>query len=123
MIDLRHARKTLLELQARLERRLGGRPEAEAHADVYDQARAGYERETRAFDVDRIRGRLAEVRAAIQRVTDGSYGDCERCGEAIGKKRIEAIPETAHCLPCAEVLERQARAAARSSGTPADEDC
>lgn len=43
-----------------------------------------------------------EVRAALKRIDDGSYGTCESCGRAIAVARLEAIPYTRYCIKCAE---------------------
>jgi RNA polymerase-binding transcription factor DksA len=34
---------------------------------------------------------------------DGSYGTCERCGNAIATPRLEARPMSTHCVECAAV--------------------
>lgn len=44
---------------------------------------------------------LAEVDAAEQRLTDGSYGICVNCGRPIAPARLEARPSAALCIDCA----------------------
>jgi DnaK suppressor protein len=44
--------------------------------------------------------RLREVMRAIQRMTDGSYGECLECGEPIAYVRLEAYPEASLCIAC-----------------------
>lgn len=44
---------------------------------------------------------IKEIRAALQRVSEGVYGQCASCGEDIPAERLKAIPETTHCLDCA----------------------
>lgn len=39
-----------------------------------------------------------ELRAALARVEDGSYGTCIDCGQPVGDERLEARPEAARCL-------------------------
>ncbi len=46
-------------------------------------------------------GILDQVEAAIRRIEDGGYGRCEKCGEAIPKNRLDAIPYAADCVRCA----------------------
>lgn len=41
---------------------------------------------------------LQEVRHARQRVADGSYGQCEVCGEPIPAERLEARPWAVRCV-------------------------
>jgi RNA polymerase-binding transcription factor DksA len=43
----------------------------------------------------------SEARAALQRMDDGTYGQCESCGKPIAKPRLEAIPFTRYCVECA----------------------
>ena len=45
---------------------------------------------------------LAEVRAALERIDAGSYGACGRCGQAIGERRLAALPFASSCIRCAE---------------------
>ena len=45
---------------------------------------------------------IARLRAALQRMRDGSYGVCVRCGEEISQARLEALPDTPLCRSCAE---------------------
>lgn len=41
---------------------------------------------------------LAEVRAALQRLDEGTYGLCTVCGQPIPEKRLEALPWVALCI-------------------------
>lgn len=67
---------------------------------------------------------LREVDAALQRLKNGSYGRCERCGAAIGRRRLRTIPEAGNCLECElprELIGRCAPGELRSpvvGGTP-----
>jgi RNA polymerase-binding transcription factor DksA len=45
-----------------------------------------------------------EVRAALARIDDGSFGHCEECGRAVVKERLEAIPFVRYCVKCAEKM-------------------
>lgn len=45
---------------------------------------------------------LDTVQAALARLQAGTYGVCTSCGESIGTKRLEAIPEALLCITCAE---------------------
>jgi RNA polymerase-binding transcription factor DksA len=48
-----------------------------------------------------LRDALAEVEAAIARVSEGTYGNCERCGQPIAPARLEAMPAARLCISCA----------------------
>ena len=43
---------------------------------------------------------LAEVRAAQQRLDDGTYGVCVRCGNALAMEILEVLPAAADCVAC-----------------------
>ena len=49
---------------------------------------------------------IAAVDAALQRIADGSYGDCVDCGARITETRLRAAPEAARCIHCQEKLEK-----------------
>lgn len=61
----------------------------------------------------RLRGRekslLSKLDLALKKIEDGSFGVCEICEEPIGKKRLEARPETTLCIKCKEDQEREER--------------
>lgn len=44
---------------------------------------------------------IQQIRHALARIADGSYGTCARCGEAIADKRLEALPTATLCIACA----------------------
>lgn len=43
---------------------------------------------------------LGEVDAALQRMEDGTYGTCEKCGKDVGDDRMEARPVARLCMSC-----------------------
>ena len=43
---------------------------------------------------------VAEIDRALEKLTDGTYGICERCGQQIPKERMRAIPWAALCVQC-----------------------
>lgn len=53
---------------------------------------------------------LAAVQAALQRLEDGSYGDCVDCGTHIAPARLQAAPEAARCIHCQEKAEKAGHA-------------
>ena len=51
---------------------------------------------------------LREIRmieAALDRIGDGSYGTCARCGDPIGDDRLDVLPATPLCRDCASGLQ------------------
>jgi RNA polymerase-binding transcription factor DksA len=45
---------------------------------------------------------IQEIRLALSRIEDGSYGLCLVCRKPIGKERLTALPFTATCVQCAQ---------------------
>jgi DnaK suppressor protein len=52
-------------------------------------------------------GTLDMIEAALERIEDGNFGQCEQCGVKIPRSRLNAIPYAALCVNCAEELERE----------------
>lgn len=50
------------------------------------------------------------IRAALQRIEDGSYGRCATCGEAIDPRRLAALPYATQCIACVRRAEHHGRA-------------
>lgn len=46
-----------------------------------------------------------EVVAAMERMEEGIYGDCENCGRKILEERLDLLPYTRYCTRCAEKLQ------------------
>jgi len=46
---------------------------------------------------------LNDVRRALAKLAEGSYGTCDACGRAIPRERLDAIPWAVLCVACAEV--------------------
>ena len=40
------------------------------------------------------------IEAALQRIAEGNYGLCSRCGREIPEKRLEALPTATTCVVC-----------------------
>jgi len=45
---------------------------------------------------------LSLVKSALKRITDGLYGSCAECDEAINADRLSALPYTTTCIKCAQ---------------------
>jgi DnaK suppressor protein len=54
---------------------------------------------------------LGQIRAALRRLDDGSYGDCLGCGEPIPLARLLVQPAAERCAACQAVHERGTRIA------------
>jgi RNA polymerase-binding protein DksA len=49
---------------------------------------------------------LAQIDAALKRVSDGTYGKCTSCGREIVAERLDAYPWAALCIDCKREAER-----------------
>ena len=50
---------------------------------------------------DTAMAEIAEIRKALERIEDGSYGICATCGDDIATKRLAALPYATQCINCA----------------------
>jgi len=51
---------------------------------------------------------LEDLDEALDRINDGSYAHCVKCGKEIGLKRLEAIPYARLCIACKSSEEKKA---------------
>jgi RNA polymerase-binding protein DksA len=75
-----------------------------------DQADTGtktFEREQEISLANNILERITQVERAIERLSDGSYGWCERCGNPIPVERLAAFPSATLCVTCKALEERR----------------
>lgn len=52
---------------------------------------------------------LRQVENALDRIRQGKYGLCIRCGKEIPQARLEVLPYTLMCVSCASAEERRRR--------------
>ena len=76
--------------------------QAAAASQVFDQQRSLALRE-------RASQQLALVDAALERIDEGTFGRCVRCGRQIPAERLEALPWAAHCIECQTAVDRGQR--------------
>ena len=50
-----------------------------------------------------------KLKEALDRIGDGTYGECEYCSEDINEKRLMARPTATLCVSCKEIEEREER--------------
>jgi len=78
----------------------------EKSADALDEVQHAAERELAIRNLDRESQLLRSVRAALQRIEEGSFGICLHCEEEISPKRVAAVPWTSLCIQCQEQADR-----------------
>lgn len=49
---------------------------------------------------DRERKLIDKIEAALSRIDDGTFGECDECGETISIGRLKARPVTTLCIEC-----------------------
>jgi DnaK suppressor protein len=74
--------------------------------DSLDEVQYATERELAIRSLDRDSNLLRNVRAALDRIEEGSFGVCLHCEEDISPKRLAAVPFTAFCIVCQEIADR-----------------
>lgn len=106
--DLEKFRVTLEAKRAELSGALRNRDEIviEKAPDALDEVQLAGERELAIRNLDRDSNMLRQIRRALARIADGSYGVCLHCDEDISPKRIAAVPWAAYCIKCQEQVDR-----------------
>lgn len=80
--------------------------DAEATQDPADMAANAYTKELLVSMSDNDRQLLNLIDEALERIEEGSYGRCVRCGEVLPEKRLDAVPWARHCVRCQDLQER-----------------
>lgn len=108
-LELAGFRKLLVAKLAELARAVQNREgiEIERNADALDEVQGAAERELVIRNLDRESRLLRNVRGALARIDDSTWGVCLRCEEDINPKRLNAVPWTSYCLSCQEWADRQ----------------
>jgi DnaK suppressor protein len=70
--------------------------------DALDEVQLAAERELATRNLERDSKVHRDVRAALQRIEQGTYGICLGCEEEISSKRLRAVPWTSLCISCQE---------------------
>ncbi len=101
-------RATLLAQLATL--RGGNVSRVEASAEHFGGREDSSAQTTTARDLefaldDHESGELRAVDAALQRIANGTYGECTDCGTRIPAARLQAAPEAPRCIHCQEKVE------------------
>jgi RNA polymerase-binding transcription factor DksA len=65
-----------------------------------------FERERDLSIENNVRDLLQKISKALSRIDAGTYGLCERCGKAIEKARIKALPYANLCIKDAQAESR-----------------
>ena len=85
----------------------------ETSPDQMDEIQFASERDLAIRNADRESRLLRQVRNALARVRDGSFGTCIECDIDISPKRLAALPWASRCIQCQDTVDRE--------GSPVDE--
>jgi RNA polymerase-binding protein DksA len=119
--ELETCRKALLALQTRLQGDVdqltdealnGTGSEATGNLSnmplhMADLGTENYEQEFSLGLIESERATLEEIRDALIRIDQGTFGVCEECQNPIAKNRLQAIPYARYCITCARKLENR----------------
>ena len=106
--ELNKFKKILENKQDELERIVRNRDAItiEKSADALDEVQHASERELAIRNLDRESNLLRNVRLALRRIEDESFGICLHCEEEISPKRLAAVPWAPFCIQCQEQADR-----------------
>jgi RNA polymerase-binding protein DksA len=96
--QLQEALKELKQLDKRLEQK------AEYGPGKGDPAI--YEWELTLALREQAKAKVETTRRVLQKLEEGAYGICERCGAAINPERLEIVPLASLCIKCARSDQR-----------------
>jgi DnaK suppressor protein len=80
--------------------------DAGLNEDFADAGTATFDRERDLSIRNNVLDLIDTVTRALQRIEEGTYGTCERCGRPIDAARIKAFPRVLLCLDCKRREER-----------------
>jgi len=75
--------------------------------DVVDKSQQDVNQELALQLGERASKMIADIDQALQRIDDGTYGICERCGKEISDRRLEAVPTARYDAACQEIIEQE----------------
>ena len=107
-IDFKAAKQELLKLKEEYETRINKiedhiqNPQDDLNEHWEDQAISYRQNDMRKNLMVEARQSLVHVENALSHIENGTYGECEVCGEQIQQQRLEAIPYATLCMDHAE---------------------
>ena len=103
-IDLNAAKQNLLKLKEEYETRIDKiedhlqNPQDDLNEHWEDQAISYRQNDMRQNLKSEAQQSLIYVENALSRIENGTYGECEVCGEPIEEQRLEALPYATLCM-------------------------
>ena len=114
----RHLQQVREELIAKIRRAYSNGRDEKISAEPSDSADLALSSYTKEFlyklsDVERVQ--IVEVESALNRIDDGSYGECIDCGNPVPPRRLEIVPWACRCTACQELFEQSQQEDAREA--------
>lgn len=94
----------LLEMQSSLSKRIDAIKRDFSNGRSADFSEQATEQENEEVLVQLKADAEAELRLvniALRKISNGSFGECEKCTNEIAEARLKAIPYTQYCINCA----------------------
>lgn len=104
-VKLSEQRNQLLGMVERTED-YGREADRDVSQDPADKASNSYTKELLFSQSTNERNTLKLIEEALDRLAEGTFGECINCGEEITPKRLDAIPWAPHCIRCQELQEQ-----------------
>jgi DnaK suppressor protein len=77
----------------------------ERSPDAIDEIQSAIEREIAVTELDYHSRMLRNIKAALSRIQEGTFGFCLRCEDQISPARLDAVPWTQFCMHCQREVE------------------
>ena len=106
LVDLRSRLRGDVNSMASAALRKSGSEGAEGNSMPIHMAELGSENYEQEFTLSLLaneEGQLDMIEFALQRIENGTYGQCEECDGVISKQRLNALPFTPVCIRCASM--------------------
>jgi len=104
--DLARLREELAHVEAEMNELITESGEG-AGDDQADSGTKTFEREHEMSLVINARDLVLQTERALDRIDNKTYGNCEECGHAIGKARLQVFPRATLCMICKQKEERR----------------
>ncbi len=100
-------RARILSEILKMEKEVSELRENEVVKDIGDMSMDNFSEQLLVNLEERERKILEEIERALEKIENGTYGICERCGGPIEEKRLEAKPYARYCISCRRKLEKK----------------
>ena len=112
MAPFQNVKEELLRLRAELLREVNESYETcrelgqDGVPDIGDMSANAYSRDVLFNLTESQLQRIRDIDAALERIAQGEYGVCMKCGEDIAPRRLEVRPFSRYCIECKTDIEK-----------------